>query len=72
MGLFSGCKHEWYVVAKTFMPPAPEGENGWDMVDSTIAERSRAGVTTVLMACDVCGKTSVTEMLGREEKAAIP
>lgn len=65
MGWFS-CKHEWYVVAKTFMPPNPNPDPNDDWAGSEFVERARAGVTTVLMTCDVCGKTSVTEMLGKE------
>jgi hypothetical protein len=64
MGLFGGCKHDWIVVAKTFMEPNPKGEDDW--IDTEYAERCRAGVTTVLMVCGDCGAKSVTEMLGKE------
>lgn len=63
MGWF-GCKHEWYVVAKTFMEPNPDGEDDW--IDAKYSERCRAGVTTVLITCDVCGDTKIMEMLGKE------
>ncbi len=61
---FFGCNHDWIVIAKTYMDPAPDVEADW--LDAEIAERCRAGVTTVLMTCNECGKKNVTEMLGKE------
>ena len=65
MGWF-GCEHTWRLVAKTFAEPREVTDESLELFDGEYYERCRAGVTTVLMVCDDCGKKDVTEMLGKE------
>lgn len=72
MGIFS-CSHEWEVRVKTFMPPVAAddsaGEYDINLCDGATLEhleRRRAGVTSVLLTCDLCGRSQTVEMLGQE------
>lgn len=58
-------KHKWIKIKETYIEPCRPKNVSRVYVDDLL--RLTSGMTTILWECEICNKTKIVEMLGKEK-----
>ncbi len=60
------CKHKWVKIKETYVEPCCYKNVSRVYIDDLV--RLTSGMTTILWECEICNRTRIVEMPGKEKK----